>query len=396
MRSTILVFVSLAASALASGLVLASGLPVRPADAAPTCGSSWSTVPSATGLTDPRAIAPVASNDVWIVGGGRSDGSVTNATGAEHWDGKRWTLVSTPASSSGKTFSQSTFNAADALRSANVWAVGYALPSGSRTRAGYETLTARWDGTSWKVVSSPNAGTDTNVLTGIDALEPDLAYAVGYYATDLVRHSLILRWNGTSWSVVPDPNISGSGSTLLDVAAVSADDIWAVGYKTFSNQTAETLVLHYNGTSWQQVSAPVQGNGENVLTSVSAASGNNVWAAGYYIDGSQRKTLTLHYDGITWSYVPSVNEGQGASILRDIEVSSESDAWAVGFGNRPSLNNFVRTTQRWDGSSWSAVPSAISGFDTQSEMLSVAKTPGTSQMWAAGPPPFSVVETICP
>ena len=392
-RSIILLCVSLAASVLASGLVLASVLPVRPADAAVACGPSWSTVPSATGLRDPRAIAPVASNDIWIVGS-RSEGAVPNSTGAEHWDGNSWTLVSTPNSRSGKTFSQSALNGADGLSSDNVWAVGHALPSGSRTRAGYETLIAHWNGTSWNLVGSPNAGTNTNVLTGVDALGPNLAYAVGYYAAGLVRHSLILRWDGTSWSVVPNPNIGGSGSALLDVAAVSDGDIWAVGYKTFSSQRTEPLVLHYDGTSWQQVSTPAPGNGETVLTSVSAASSNNVWAAGYYVDGSQHKALTLHYDGTTWSHVPSANGGQVTSVLRDIEASSQSDAWAVGFENRPSLNNFVAATQRWDGSSWSAVPSAISRSATQSEMTSVIKTPGTSQIWSAGPP--ANVETICP
>jgi hypothetical protein len=374
-------------------MVLTAMFTARPADAAPTCGPSWGTVPSATGLRDPRAIAPVSSNDMWIVGS-RAVGSVPNATGAERWDGNRWTLVSTPYSRNGKTFSESALNGADALSGNYAWAVGYAMPSEARSRVGYETLIERWDGTSWKLVSSPNAGTNTNALTGVDALRPDLAYAVGFYRADPVRHSLILRWNGTSWGVVPNPSIGGSGSALLDVAAVSEDDVWAVGYKTFGNRATETLVLHYDGTSWRQVPTPTLGNGENVLTSVSAASADNVWAAGYYVDGPQYKTLTLRYDGTTWSHVPSANGGQATSILRDVEASSRSDAWAVGFENRPSLNNFVASTQRWDGSSWSAVPSAISRSATQSEMTSVAGAPGTSQVWAAGPP--ANVEIVCP
>jgi hypothetical protein len=398
MRSIILLFVSLtAASVLASGLVLASVLTARPAEAA-TCGPSWSTVPSATvplakGLRDPRALAPVASNDIWIVGS-RTVGDVANATGAEHWDGNSRTLVSTPYSRNGQTFTESALNGADALSSDDVWAVGYALPSGSRSRIGYETLIEHWDGTQWKLVASPNVGTNTNSLTGVDALRPDLAWAVGFYRRDTVRHSLILRWDGGSWSVVPNPTINSSGSTLLDVASASTDDIWAVGYKTFGNKATQSLVLHYDGSAWKQVYVPTVGNGENVLTSVSVGSNDNVWAAGYYVDGNQHKTLTLHYDGTIWSHVPSANGGQGVSILRDIEVSSQSDVWAVGFSNRTSLNNFGASTQHWDGSTWSAVPSAISSSTMQSEMISVAKTPGTSQVWAAGP--FANVETTCP
>jgi len=245
MRSIILLFVSLAAaSVLASGLVLASLLTEHPAEAT-ICGPSWSTVPSAKGLRDARALAPVASNDIWIVGS-RTVGSVANATGAQHWDGDSWTLVSTPYSRNGKTFTESALNGADALSSNNIWAVGYALPSEARSRIGYETLIERWDGTAWKLVESPNAGTNTNTLTGVDALTNNLAYAVGYYRAGQVRNSLIERWDGTSWNVLPNPNIGGSGSALLDVAAISANDIWAVGYKTFSNKGAEPLVLHYD------------------------------------------------------------------------------------------------------------------------------------------------------
>ena len=407
MRNIILLFVSLAAaSVLASGLVLASVLTARPAEAI-ICGRSWSIVPSAKGLRDARALAPVASNDIWIVGS-RTVGSVANATGAQHWDGNSWTLVSTPYSRNGQTFTESALNGADALGSNSVWAVGYAAPSGSRSRIGYETVIERWDGTQWKLVASPNVGADTNSLTGVDALKSDLAWAVGFYRMDTVRHSLILRWDGASWNVVSNPAINASGSSLLDVAAASTDDIWAVGYKTFRNKATQSLVLHYNGSAWQQVYVPTLGSGENVLTGVSVGSSDSVWAAGYYVDGNQHKTLTLHYDGTIWKHVPSANEGQGISVLRDIEASSQSDAWAVGFSNRPSLNNFGASTQHWDDSAWSAVPTAISSSTGQSEMISVTKTPGTSQVWAAGPStehrdgstwvagPFSDVETTCP
>jgi len=334
---------------------------------------------------------------------------VANATGAQHWDGNSWTLVSTPYSRNGQTFTESALNGADALGSNSVWAVGYAAPSGSRSRIGYETLIERWDGTQWKLVASPNVGADTNSLTGVDALKSDLAWAVGFYRTEKVRHSLILRWDGASWKVVSNPAINASGSSLLDVAAASTDDIWAVGYKTFRKKATESLVLHYNGSAWQQVYMPPIGSGENVLTSVSVGSSDNVWAAGYYVDGNHYKTLTLRYDGTIWRHVPSANGEQGVSVLRDIEVSSQSDAWAVGFNNRrPSLNTFAAYTQHWDGSAWSAVPTAISSSTEQSEMISVAKPPGASQVWAAGPAtehrdesawvagPFSDVETTCP
>jgi hypothetical protein len=39
-----------------------------PGEASTTCGPSWATVPSSAEVRDPRAIAPITSNDIWIVG----------------------------------------------------------------------------------------------------------------------------------------------------------------------------------------------------------------------------------------------------------------------------------------------------------------------------------------
>jgi hypothetical protein len=38
------------------------------------------------------------------------------------------------------------------------------------------------------------------------------------------------------------------------------------------------------------------GTGDNLLTDISAVGPANVWATGYYVDGTQYKTLTLHYN----------------------------------------------------------------------------------------------------
>lgn len=44
-----------------------------------------------------------------------------------------------------------------------------------------------------------------------------------------VNKTLILHWNGTKWSQVTSPNPSGSSNIPSDVAGVGATDLWAVG-----------------------------------------------------------------------------------------------------------------------------------------------------------------------
>jgi hypothetical protein len=150
---------------------------------------------------------------------------------------------------------------------------------------------------------------------------------------------------------------------------------------------------------------PKVGTGDNVLTGISVVSNDDVWATGYYVDGTKYRTLTLHYNGTTWSHVPGANGADGTDILMGIDASSPTNAWAVGFEYRAALDHYVASTQLWDGSSWTAFPSAISGNGTQeSAMFDVAKAPGTSQVWAVGRSGLKltlggltgVVETICP
>jgi hypothetical protein len=360
------------------------------------CGPSWSTVASSQHLRKPSAIAAISSNDIWVVGSTK-DTVHAIRTGAEHWNGSSWSQIPAPDVGTGAN----QLNGVDALASNNVWAVGYSTSSGRQ-----RTLIERWNGTQWRVVTSPNAGTSgDNVLTSVDALSGTNAWAVGSSRTSTSRKSLIQRWNGTSWTIVSSPNPGTLGNSLLGVKATGPNDIWAVGWKNSGNGL-RSLLLHYDGTGWtEEAAVPNVGTGDNVLTGISAVSNNDVWATGYYVDNTQYKTLTLHYNGTTWSHVPSSNGADGTSILMGIDASSPTNAWAVGFEYRATLQHYVASTQRWDGSGWTAFPSAISRDGTQeSAMFDVAKAPGTSQVWAVGRSGLrltlggltGVVETICP
>src|SRR5918993_613142 len=147
------------------------------------------------------------------------------------------------------------------------------------------------------------------------------------------------------------------------------------------------------------------GTGDNVLTGISVVSNDDVWATGYYVDGTKYKTLTLHYNGTTWSHVPSSNGADGTDILMGIDASSPTNAWTVGFEYRTAPNHYVASTQHWDGSGWTTLPSAISRDGTQeSAMFDVARAPGASQVWAVGRSGLRLslggltgdVETVCP
>src|SRR5919107_1254732 len=121
-RSRVLLFVSLvAASVLASGLVLASVLMARPAGAALTCGTSWQSVPLPTGLKYPQALAPIAASNIWVVG--NSTPGIFGDMTTERWNGSSWSVVSSPNPA---TLGNSLLGVA-ATGPNDVWAVGWKI-----------------------------------------------------------------------------------------------------------------------------------------------------------------------------------------------------------------------------------------------------------------------------
>ena len=118
-----------------------------------------------------------------------------------------WTTGSPPSPGSFDNL----LRAVTALSACNVWAVGdYANNAGQRL-----TLAEHWNGTSWKVVHTPNAG-DVDLLTAVSAVSPGNVWAVGHAD----GRSLILHWNGRKWARVPSPS-PGSFADLNGVVALS-------------------------------------------------------------------------------------------------------------------------------------------------------------------------------
>jgi hypothetical protein len=182
------------------------------------------------------------------------------------------------------------------------------------------------------VIPSPNVG-DANPLYGIAAVASNDVWAVGYSQQNgATPMTLIMHWDGSNWSVVPSPN-PNVYNRLFEVRAVSGNDIWAVGNAsdcTDPNCPGYTLTEHWDGTSWSVVSSPSPGF-QHVLTAIAVATGNDVWAAGSYrpCEGCPYRTLTMRWNGSSWTIVPSPNGGANDNFLsrmsavRD-QVSSET------------------------------------------------------------------------
>src|SRR5437763_12048710 len=83
---------------------------------------------------------------------------------------------------------------------------------------------------------------------------------------------------GCSWAGVQPPNPGFVNNQLKGVAMVSACNIWAVGKSLSAGSATQTLIEHWNGTSWKVVPSDSPGTGSNELDSVRAVSATNIWA----------------------------------------------------------------------------------------------------------------------
>lgn len=222
-------------------------------------------------------------------------------------------------------------------------------------------------------MSTPNPSPTQNQLLGVSAESATDAWAVGLYFNSVnVAQTLILRWNGTAWSQVPSPDPEPNGDWLGSVSALSPTDAWAVGVGRNSAGVDQTLILHWNGTAWSQVSSPDPSSTGNELTGIDAISGSRAWAVGNY--GSH--TLILRWNGHAWSQVPSPNPGIGGDVLTSVSAASRTDAWAVGTYLHGAGATDASLTLHWNGIAWSRVksPTSRAGFAQLTSASTISRT----------------------
>ena len=189
-----------------------------------SCGV-WSSVPSpnvGTSTNFLNGVAAISIQNVWAVGAyGNGHGGLTLV---EHWNGTQWNVVASPNVKG--TLSDS-LSGIVAITANNIWAVGGYNNASNNS----QTLIEHWNGSGWSIVSSPDAGTNFNALEDISVLSSNDIWAVGYSGDTPagVARSVTQHWDGSTWSIVPSPNAGTSTNYLYGVAAVSSNDVWAVG-----------------------------------------------------------------------------------------------------------------------------------------------------------------------
>jgi hypothetical protein len=248
-------------------------------------GTSWHRMhtPTPLGLMVAGITEIRPRDDVWAVGAGDGTGAVGEGSLAEHWDGSRWTIVSTPnlPGVPNGLYNPVSFGPND------VWAL-LGTPD--------EHLAEHWNGKKWSIVQLP----DSNyTLSGLSGSASDDIWIVGDGPGTITEH-----YDGLAWNIIPSANPPEGEPVLQSVTSISSDDVWAVGGIYALAPKVRTLVEHWDGTSWSIVPSPSPGAKANVLDSVSGTGPDDVWAIGTYTDAGDgaSRILYLHWDGTRWTH----------------------------------------------------------------------------------------------
>ncbi len=316
---------------LAAAAILMGAL-ATPASAS---GSGWSITPSPNPEIPTGQLfwvtCPTANSCMAVGTYVRTSGVGVNL--AEQWNGTSWRILATP-NPPGIAFS--------GLLGVSCTAPSACTAVGASTsRAGAsQAVVERWNGTSWRIQTTPNPPQGGGFLNGVSCTSSSACTAVGTSNAG----TLAERWNGTNWHIQATPNPSQGGGGLSGVSCMSSSACTAVGASN-----AGTLAEQWNGTRWrvQTTANPPQGGG--FLTSVSCTSSSACAAVGV----SNAGTLAERWNGASWSIqaTPTPSGAQFA-FLNSVSCTSSSACTAAGaYVN--SSGNFQTLAERWDGSKWS-------------------------------------------
>ncbi len=222
-----------------------------------------------------------------------------------------------------------------------------------------------------RVSVSPAAGPSQTAaqpgysLAAIDALSSSDIWAVGAHGDAGARgalagvqdHSFVVHYDGSSWRETSAPDVGP-----LTAVGVTADGAaWALG--------PAGVILHWDGLQWESVVTAAQDGGA-VLRGLTALAPNNVWAVG----SEQGAPFATHWNGATWRTVVLPATPGGGSL--NAISGATTDLWAVG----SAADATHVLTLHYDGTDWSSVPDA--GVSDGGLLTVAAIAP--NDVWAGG------------
>jgi hypothetical protein len=285
-----------------------------------------------------------ASPSACIAVGSYTPAGGADATLAERWNGKRWSIQATPNPTGG------TMNGLSAVScpspSACV-AVGTV-----KTPTSAAPFVERWNGKRWSIEPTPNVD---GLLSGVSCTSPSACTTVGLEVKPSGSgrlKPLAERWNGRRWSIEPTPAVyAGAYEDLEAVSCASTTACFAVG--TATDMGSSPIAERWNGTKWAIERPRRQPTGTTALTGVSCISPSTCITAGAYYGSNG--PLAGRWTPNNWSIQPI----PGRPNLIGVSCPATTACTAVGgYSSYIGVSHFGSPllAEAWNGTRWSIQP----------------------------------------
>lgn len=167
--------------------------------------------------------------------------------------------------------------------------------------------------------------------------------------SDNTFESIILHFDGTAWS----KQLDREDIVLNGVWGSSGSDVYAVGFDAFGPEPQ--VILHYDGQQWRTMTPPPADPDLQVTyESVWAGSASDVFIVGsFFSNPDDAGSVVVHCDGTQCAFMAPPQDD--FLTLEDVWGSSPTDVYAVGFASSPDTEGGIGTIIHYDGQAWTPV-----------------------------------------
>jgi hypothetical protein len=309
------------------------------------------------------AVYDDGSGPALYVGGAFTGAGGIATKGIAKWSGSSWSTLGSGLTS----FNNVTVNALtvfDDGTGAALYVAGSFLNAGGVAAPGI----AKWNGSTWSALGSglPTGGILAMTVFD-DGTGPALYVGGTFTSVGGVAANNIAKWNGSSWSAL------GTGMNSLVFAltvfdAGSGPALYAGGDFTIAGGVPTRFIASWNGSAWSTLAGGEAGSFVLSLTVFNDGTGAALYAGGNFSTaGNVTVNQIAKWNGASWSALGSgMAGGLGSStfVQAMTEYDDGSGPALYAAGSFSSAGGVPASLiAKWNGSSWSALGSGISGGD---------------------------------
>jgi hypothetical protein len=326
-----------------------------------TSNSGWSSFGPA--YPNNTVVTMLPTDGILFVGGQFTEVGSVPASRIAKWNGSEWAAIGAGFSGGSGTTQVSVL----AFYGTQLVAGGMFGSSGGTPTANV----ARWAGSAWQPFGT---GTDGGII-GIATLGVDLFVGgIFWEAGGNQGISACARWDGTRWNTM---GFHYPQALAVAEMIIFNGDLIAGGSFGYASATLANHIARWDGSAWHSFGTGfINGDPVTNVTALGVYEGDLIAGGKFQQSGATEVNNIARWDGTAWQAMGlGLGNDPGTDAVSHMTVYN-GDLIVVGrftMAGGVSANNIAR----WNGSSWAAMGSGITGPDPWSSASAVVVWDGS-------------------